>query len=656
VDGQQPADSRFPRLFSPLELGPVTVKNRIVNSAHQTRFAHEGDYTDRLIAYHRERARGGAGVIVSQATGVTADYLDLKNVDGSIVEQYRRVMDAVRPFGARYFVELYHPGRQSEYTGFGAEIYHAPSPVPLQSFGREWRVPHELDGPAIRALIRSFGAAAGRCREGGVDGIELHFAHGNLAEQFMSPVTNRRADEWGGSLENRLRFAREVATAVREAAGTGLAVGCRLTGAVLDPGELTDLDMLEIAGLVDSWGLLDYISVTMGHYSDALNTARNMPDMTFTPGLWARYGKQIKSVVGVPVFLVGRINHPQLAEELLTGGSCDMVVMARALIADAELPLKAAEGRVEDIRPCVGSMNCIRHHDRGQAIACVYNPVAGRELAWGGELEPAAATRRIAVVGAGPAGLECARVARLRGHEVTLLERAAQPGGQVRVAARAPQRAELGEITGWLWRQCEKAGVDIRLGTEATAASLAALSPDAVVVATGSRPRPLALPADGLPVVDCRRLLEAGGGLAGRVVVVDDSGDRQGLSAAQALAENRCEVHLVTTAVYPGIALDSVGWRMTYQRLVELGVRFHPLSRPARLEGSTLVLEHVYAHTEEVVPGVDALVTALAPQAEDALYRALESVVQERHLIGDAMAPRNIEAAVFEGQEVARRL
>ena len=328
----------FPHLFSPLQVGPVTLKNRIVNSAHQTGFAAAGRYTDQLLAYHQERARGGAALIVSQATCVTPEYLDLWNSDDEIMGQYRALSQIASRHGAHYFAELWHPGRQSYYSGFGAEIYYAPSAVPLDSFGTHWRVPHELEPADIRAIIQAFGAAARRCREGGLPGVAIHLAHGNLVEQFMSPKTNHRTDEWGGPLENRLRLAREVLLAVRDAIGPGMALGARVTGAGLDESEPGELDMLEIAGTIDSWGLLDYFDITMGHYSDALNTARNIPNMTFQPGLWARYGRGMKNLVSVPVFLVGRINHPQVAEDLIAGGSCDAVVMARALIADPYLP------------------------------------------------------------------------------------------------------------------------------------------------------------------------------------------------------------------------------------------------------------------------------------------------------------------------------
>ena len=656
--------NQFPHLFQPLQVGPVTLKNRIVNSAHQTRFAQGGRYTGQLLAYHRERARGGAGLIISQATCVTPEYLDLWNDDDEIIGQYQEVMRVVGEHGAHYFAELWHPGRQSYYSGFGAEVYHAPSPVPLDSFGLHWRVPHELETAEIRQIIAAFGRAAERCRAGGLSGVSVHLAHGNLVEQFMSPQTNQRTDEWGGSLENRLRLARELLEVVRDALGTGMALGARVTATGLDAGEPGELEMLEIAGTIDSWGLLDFFDITMGHYADAINTARNIPNMSFAPGLWGRYGKGMHAILSVPMFLVGRINHPKVAEDLIAGGSCDAVVLARGLMADPYLPSKAADGRVAEIRPCVGAMNCVNHLTHGEGIRCIHNPVVGREAAWGGPLPLAATSRTVVVIGGGPGGLECARVSAERGHSVILLEHSAVLGGQVRAAARAPGRAELGQITDYLISRCEAAGVQLRTGTEANAELVAGLAPDLVVVATGSHlPTGLpagvtgAAPANGvIPVLDPLAVLHGSAGAEGTVVVLDAFADWQGMGVAHALAARGAAVELVTPAIYPGAALELTNWRICYEQLSKLGVVFHPVSSLAAIRGRDVVLRRGFGAAEHVIENVCAIVPVNVPVADNGLAGALRASGQKVHVAGDAVAPRGIEEAIYDGQRVGREI
>jgi NADPH-dependent 2,4-dienoyl-CoA reductase/sulfur reductase-like enzyme len=376
----------------------------------------------------------------------------------------------------------------------------------------------------------------------------------------------------------------------------------------------------------------------------------------------------MKNLLSVPVFLVGRINHPQVAEDLIAGGSCDAVVMARALIADPDLPAKAAAGRVPEIRPCVGAMNCVNHLTHGDGIRCIHNPVVSRERAWGGDLRPAAASRRVVVAGGGPGGMECARVAALRGHQVILVERGRSLGGQVRVAASAPGRAELGQIAEYLAQRCAAAGVDVRLATEATAQSVAALQPDVVVVATGSRlPAgqlpPSSLPAGqragpepGITVVDPVAALTGSVPVGQRVVLLDEFGDWQGMSIAHALAARGAEVKLVTPVMYPGQALELTNWRICYEQLSALGVAFHPVADIAAVRGRDVVIRHGFSRAEHVIADVDSVVLVRVPVALDSLYAELSHSALEVHAVGDAYAPRGIEEAVFDGQRLGREL
>jgi 2,4-dienoyl-CoA reductase-like NADH-dependent reductase (Old Yellow Enzyme family) len=650
--------ARYPTLFSPLALGPITLKNRIVNSAHATGFARAGRYTERLRAYHRARARGGAAVLVSQATSVSADYVDLNAASDAIVEDYTSLLDDIHRFDCRYFVELFHPGRLSDYTGSGAQLYVAPSPVPVRAHGWDWRVPHELGEDEIWDIIALFRAAARRCRLGGVDGIELHFAHGNLPEQFMSAATNRRKDRWGGALADRIRFAFEVARAVREEVGQDLVVGCRLTGGTRDSSPLEESELLEIMRAVDAWGMLDYISVSFGHYSDLRNTSLNIPNLQFEPGLGRSEGKLIRGVVKQPLFLVGRINHPEIAEELLQEGACDAVVMARALIADADLPRKALDGRSERIRPCVGAMNCYDRYGKGRGVSCIYNPVAGREEWWTDDPPPTSQPKHVLVVGAGPGGLECARVLAERGHHVTVQEREDEPGGLVRYATRVAERRELGTIISWLYDRCIAAGVTFELGVTVTAAALTASSADCVVVASGSHVRENTnVNARGIELLSVHDIFRGTKHSHGHVVVVDDVGDWVGLSAAYLLARRATAVTYVTGAVYPGVDLDRPSWTEFYRVLVDRGVTFRSLATLDSISNGTILVRDVVAGQVVSIDGVAAMVQIEARKADD-LYRRSSSSESApgMYLIGDAVAPRGIEEAVYEGHATARRI
>lgn len=653
--------NEYPLLFSPLQVGPITLRNRIVNSAHQTGFAQDLKYSDQLIEYHRERARGGAALIVSQAMSVTGEYLDLHNSNDSVIPGYKEVAHAVQEHGAHYSAELYHPGSQGWYTGPEAEVYVAPSSVAASYLGGRWRVAHELTETEILGIVDAFAAAANRCRQGGLSGIELHFAHGNLVEQFMSPRTNLRTDDWGGSLENRLRFAQLITSAVREAAGPELAVGARMTAAGMDAGDLNDLDMAEIIGTVCSWGDLDYVSLTMGHYSDALNTARNVPNMTFRPGLWQKHGQLIKSIVDVPVFLVGRINHPQTAEELLAADACDAVVMARALIADPHLPEKARTGRTEDIRPCVGAMNCMDSLEKGGGIKCIHNPRVGHELDLAEEVAPAAGGKKVLVIGGGPAGLEAARVAAIRGHQVTLIDKESKLGGQVTPAAKTPGRGELSTIIEWLESQCRKHGVDIQTNQVATAELIAQQAADLVVVATGaSYPKK---PSFGYDAVsgkldsvsrDLNMLglddVLAGALPHGNVVVYDAVADWPGFNAARLLAESGCQVRYLTPEQYPGYSLEVSNWRLEYQALTDLNVTFHPVTQVVGSNPGELIIRTGFSRNTEKMTDIDAVVWIDPPSPNTSVAELVSATDAHVLTIGDAYAPRSVEQAIYEAR------
>jgi len=646
------------RLFSPLQIGRIVLHNRIVSTAHSTGLSEGTKLGERVIAYYAARARGGVGLVITGSTSVhptsTSKLMPaLANWDDTIVEPYRRLAAAVHPYGTRVFAQLNHAGALSG-GGEGLNRIVAPSAVDSE-LGTE--TPHELAREEITEIVAAFAAAAARAREGGLDGVELHGGHGNLIQQFLSPLTNRRDDEYGGSAERRRRFALEVASAVRAAAGPDFVVGLRLSAEEDHEGGLTLADTREIAPAVVAAGRLDYVNVTSGSDLTAWSQAHHYAPMYLQSGHMRRLARGIREVVPVPVVCVGRIVDPRDAEAILEAGDADLVGMTRALIADRDLPEKARRGDFDGIRYCVGiNDGCLGRLYRGVHITCVQDPRTGRELDLDA-LPPAAASRRVVVVGGGVAGLEAARIAALRGHRVTLLERGPELGGQIRLARRAPGRAELGAIVDHLTREIGRQTVEVACGVEATAESVLALEPEAVVVATGSEACMPDLEGGEGRYVSARDALD-GARVGDLVVVYDTKGDMVGLSTADWLAGRRHRVTVVTPRRHPGQQIELMTGRLLYQRLLDRDVTFIVESEVARLTEDGVAIRHRYTGRETILPQIATVVAACGAKANDGLYWALRrrAPALDLHQIGDAAAPRQIERAIYEGHMAARAI
>jgi dimethylglycine catabolism A len=649
----------FRHLFSTLRVGPVTCKNRIFSSGHAEALAEGGRPGPRFAAYHEAKARGGAALtIIGGSTSVhpsspAVEWNLVANHDDTIVRAYQAVAEAVHRHDCLIFTQLTHLGRRAQSDNGSWHVLLAPSQVP-ESVHRE--VPHELEPEQIAMLVRAFGDAARRAREGGLDGIEVSAAHNHLVDQFWSPAFNQRTDEYGGSLERRMRFGFEVLGEIRRQVGRDWVVGVRVSGDEMTDGGLTAADMTEIARRLAASGLVDFLSIIGGGAHTLKLQAGCVPNMAVPKGVYVPLAATIKAAVnGIPIFHATRIVDPLHAEQVLADGAVDMVGMTRALIADPDVPRKALGGRVDEIRPCVGANEgCIDRIYQGKPVTCVHNPATGRET----ELPPvgaAAVSKRVVIAGGGVAGLEAARVAALRGHHVLLFEREAALGGQVLIAARTPARADYAAIVGFLVRQVTNLGVDVHLGAEATVDLVLAREPDVVIVATGSHPHLPPVPGvDGKHVVTDRDVLLERVEVGHRVVLVDDVHTQQALSTADFLLERGKRVEVVSRVFYPGQDIGVTSIVPLYERLFARGVLLTPHTRLVAIEGSSVIVANVYSGEERRIDGVDTIVLAMGSRSTDTLYRALKGKVRELHAIGDCVAPRGVHHAILEGTRVAR--
>jgi 2,4-dienoyl-CoA reductase-like NADH-dependent reductase (Old Yellow Enzyme family) len=594
--------------------------------------------------------------------------------DDRNIEPLRAIADAVHSHGCRLAIQLWHSGvrgfptyKQAAGYDLDATWYTlSPSQVPLGEFPGA-STPKELDEDEIEEILEAYAAAAHRAVAAGLDGVEFHMSHGYLPWQFLSPFYNQRTDRWGGSYENRLRFPVEALGRIRAAIGDDAFLGYRINSTSFWPGDLELEDVRRIVPDLEQRADVDYVDVSAGVHHAYIHTP-----MEFEPGWEKAYARSIREVSSKPVLLVGRITTPDVAERLLAEGHGDAICLARQLFTDPEWVTKAAEGRADDIRRCVAANYCWKSVSRGGRVQCVYNPEIGREGVWGtGTLQRVAQPRRALVLGGGPAGLEYARVAAARGHEVVVLEREAEVGGHVRLESLLPTRGEYGLIATWLADQGRKNGADIRTSTEVTPENLdevlARERPDHVVLATGASVCSdgfqgwTAGPIPGWESGTCVGWDEVATGAArpaGEVLVLDDLCHVIAPLTAVALAENGAtSVRLVTR--WPMVGLETIldvylDWILPklYQAGVEMVVDHFVES----IDGRRVSLVNVHHPEAKRELEVDAVVMATGRRSENTLLPLLRGRGVAVEVIGDAVAPRGTYEAVFEGHRAARKL
>jgi 2,4-dienoyl-CoA reductase-like NADH-dependent reductase (Old Yellow Enzyme family)/thioredoxin reductase len=535
--------TRYPRLFSAGRIGRLVLRNRILMAPMEKNLAlPTGGVTGRYVDYCEARAAGGAALIRLESmyvhpAGKNHRY-QLGIHDDDLVPGYRRLVEACHRHGARVGAQLEFAGRQASSAITGSQPV-APSAIPCTALtGGD--VPRPLAIDEIRALVAAFAAGARRAIAAGFDVIEIHGAHGYLIGQFLSPFANRRDDEYGGDFERRLRLPLEVIAAVREAVGDAAPVLYRLTADEHVDGGLTLADACRIAPRLAAAGV-DLIDVSAGIYESAPWIVQ---PMEMAPGCLAPLAREIRRHVGIPVSVAGRISDASVAEHILEAGDADFVTLGRALHADPEMPRKSVEGREDEACPCVACLTCSDLLGRNEPVLCLANTGTGRERRYA--IRRAPRPQRVVVVGAGPAGLEAARVLALRGHQVTVLERASEPGGQILLSRLVPGRAELAGLATYLAAAATRAGALIHLGVEATVDDVLSRGPDAVVVATGARPGvPPIRGIEQSPAVDAFTVLGRPGGRVRRALVV--GGGMLGVGVAHVLAERGAEVVVVET-------------------------------------------------------------------------------------------------------------
>ncbi len=649
------ANEHFPRLFSPLRVGRGELRNRVALSATLTNYAMRNRVTDRWIDFLAERAAGGAGMIITEiiavdpaalAHGAIVTGYDAENEDG-----FKRAADAVERHGARLVGQIWHPGRQQLWSPV-----KSPKGISDQPDAYSWTVPHVMSGAELRDVADAFVRVAETLHRCGFSGVELHGAHGYLITQILSPWSNRRADRYGGSLENRVRFVRDVATRIRETCGAGFIVGLKMPGDEGVEGGIDPAEAARITGVLAVSGLIDYFAYSQGNFS--LSLENHVPDMHFRRCHFLDIHRRIRPAAnGIPVMAIGRIATPAEAEAAIADAAADFVGMTRALIADADWPAKAQGGRVAAIRPSTYDNFAWGEIHVGKPLTEVHNPQLGNKGESGWTPGRSRRRRRILVIGGGPAGMQAARIAGERGHEVTLFGASPHLGGKLALAGRLPGCDEYAGLVNWMTSRLRAAGVKTELGTVFQPQDLAGAKPDCVILAAGAHQRaPEKISGEGMSARDWALSFPSAHGGGGAAVLFDMDHSAATYAVADALAARHRRLVLLTPRMQLARDVNYCSAIGIYRRLYGADATLIFAAEPVAQRNGVLTWRNVFTGRTQDIANVDVFVWSTPRIADDSLAEPLRQAGLDVRLVGDCVSPRNLMCAIHEGEAVAMAL
>ena len=651
--GNELTQAQQKKLFEPLIIRKKILKNRIFSTGHMAVMLKEGCPTESMIAYHEAKAKGGAALTIIEAARVhpsgDSGRPAIRAYDPSCISGYKKLTAACHRYDCLVFGQLTHPGREMADLEDGTSpVAYAPSAIPNERFHV---MPRELSEHMIQEIVVGFKISAQNLKKARLDGIEIVASHGYLLGQFLNKNINKRQDRYGGNFENRHRILDEIIDAVKLGSSDDMLIGVRLSG---DEKEFRGIDLQETIKIVEKLTQnkkIDYINVTAGTSAGLAGSTHIVPSMRFEAGYTTPLAKAIKGVTNKPVFVAGRINTPQIAEEALLNKAADMCGMTRALISDPQMPQKAESGRLDEITACVGcNQACIGHMLNGKPISCIQSPETGRELTFN-KLKPPLKKRQILIIGGGPAGMKAATVAASRGHEVKLIEASSKLGGQINLAEKLPGRSEFGGITTNLANKLNRQNVEIKLNTKVSADFVMQEAPEVVILATGGRSfEPIIEGRENAHVVTAWQILEGKANVGSRVAIADWRCDWVGLGLAELLARQGCHVRLACNGMVPGQTVNQYVRDNWLGILHKLNVETLTHLRLHGIDSEDAYFQHTLSGEPVILNNVDTLVTAFGAGSFNTLEKDLKNNFHSKlHVIGDALSPRTVEEAILDG-------